>query len=562
MLIAPSGAEVGPMAATPPAADRTRRVARLTRTGRQPPRRLHRRVRLLASGVSLVMVATLVPRALADDGDTEISLETFRAPEAVDASGDADILGGASLQGGEDTDTGDLAAGELQPQTPGAEAEHRTEGRQPGDTISGDAAGSSDQDTGARRRPGPAWQDDQLLADADGCAGEGCSTEPDLIAAAAGGGASGGRSRLMDLVDRLLRAVRLRSPQESALEYPQPRRLEPIYRDVLWDLNVVEHLQETRERQGLNLDQEEQYDAEIRLARAFEGIRQWRSEVAEGTPAYEQLLRLTLRAERAAHQLLTVTEPRPGGRPTQMDLVEWNLRAVELLQEAREVEGVTRGPEELRDDQFRLARAFEGIRQLQPQVAEGPESERERLADLTRRVQQAQRQLTQEVQRGSPMSSVQLPPPLTPANEQAPNVDIAMTHPGASLAAEQPRTGPPVSDATLRPVPPPPPFGGSKPDHGIPALEVTQGMPPRLEAAMNAAVQTGKATTGAVEPIPPQTAPPGWGPWLRATLFAGGGATLATAAIVFGPKVLAFLGGTAACGGNPACGLVASAVVP
>jgi len=45
-------------------------------------------------------------------------------------------------------------------------------------------------------------------------------------------------------------------------------------------------------------------------------------------------------------------------------------------------------------------------------------------------------------------------------------------------------------------------------------------------------------------------------------MFVGGGATLATAVVIFGPKVLAFLGGTVACGGNPVCGLVAAAVTP
>jgi hypothetical protein len=438
--------------------------------------------------MALILVATLAPRALADDSDSSDVLALFETPvdepaeppsaaptgdRGADRAGEGDAVAGdpatawllwpdatdsgrdtappAQVQPDQDADplsraTSDLQAGASQgcggahacangPEhhdSPAAAAATPDGGGPPDDP--GAAAGASNQATSAQHQPAPAGQNDQPLGDTDECADGGCSTEPDLIVAAAGGGASGG-NRFSRALARLLQALGLSSPQptqqppqEPALEYPQPRRLEPLERDIQWDIIIVEHRQDVREAQGLNLDQEEQWDAEVRLARAFEGIRQLQPQVTEGTPGHERLLHLTRRAERAALQLLTVNEPRPWGQPTPIEVVEWNIRAVESLQEVRAVEGRTRVPEERRDDQFRLARALEGIRQLRPQVAEGPESDRLWLAELTDRAQRAQRQLTEEAQRqatrGNPMSMVEAPQSLVtpPTDARTPQI--------------------------------------------------------------------------------------------------------------------------------------------
>ncbi|HKF00278.1 MAG TPA: hypothetical protein VKG45_15280, partial [Actinomycetes bacterium] len=133
---------------------------------------------------------------------------------------------------------------------------------------------------------------------------------------------------------------------------------------------------------------------------------------------------------------------------------------------------------------------------------------------------------------GSAMSIEQLDPPGTPGPPPAPPV----------VPPTPPRSGPDLREQP--PVPGPAGFAGDPATVAGPAPYA--GAPGEV----------------LVEPAAPTTATPGWGSWLKATLFVGGGATLATAAVVLGPKVLAFLGGTAACGGNPACGLVFAAVAP
>jgi hypothetical protein len=62
------------MAATPPSANRTRQATHTRWVRRQPPRRSRPEARLLAAGVTLVLVAALGPRALADDTDILVSI--------------------------------------------------------------------------------------------------------------------------------------------------------------------------------------------------------------------------------------------------------------------------------------------------------------------------------------------------------------------------------------------------------------------------------------------------------------------------------------------------------
>jgi hypothetical protein len=168
------------MGAAQPAHDRPRPAAPVPRARRQPPRRPRRRGRLLAAGLALVLVAALVPQALADPDDggmpSSESFEagTFQAPEAVDTGGDENSVPVAPAQDREVADAGDLpTGGEEQPRqdpAPPVVAELRPEDQQ---------------------RDG---QPDLAVTDAPGATGQGPGGGGDQNAAATGGVGEGQRA--------------------------------------------------------------------------------------------------------------------------------------------------------------------------------------------------------------------------------------------------------------------------------------------------------------------------------------------------------------------------------
>src|SRR4029453_15651730 len=83
---------------------RPRRAAPATGVRRQPPGRRWRGGRLLATGLSVVLVAALVPRALGDTPDGMASLESPAGVAPPDAAADTGREGVDT--GGEGVDTG------------------------------------------------------------------------------------------------------------------------------------------------------------------------------------------------------------------------------------------------------------------------------------------------------------------------------------------------------------------------------------------------------------------------------------------------------------------------
>jgi hypothetical protein len=241
-----------------PPQDTPRQATAVTHPLRQPPPQPPRRPwwwsRPLIVGLALVVVAALVPRALADDSSpvaasgtgepptldvtaqAEAMTETFEpdlgeaevsvSPErtSVDGEPGADTAGLAQGTGSEDRPTGD---GE-QEQPPSQErilvAERDLARQEQGDqhdaTVTGGAGDPGKPPTGGQDQGNPAGPGQQADAN-QGCdTGGSCSTEPlssGAAAAAAGGGAGGWWSRhptLTRWVGKL--GLQPQPPQETA----------------------------------------------------------------------------------------------------------------------------------------------------------------------------------------------------------------------------------------------------------------------------------------------------------------------------------------------------------
>jgi hypothetical protein len=432
------------MAAMPPAAGRTCQATPTTRARPQQSRCPRRWGRLLVLGMILVLVAALVPRALADTDDGgDLSLqpqsETEQLPPAqppADVALNADSNGG----GGDDSAATVDAATQLLSQS-GEEAQT------PADAAQSQPESTREQvaeQVAAGQDPPDLPRQDLQLGGGPGCVGDGCSKAPPMIGgpaiAAIGGGSEGGAP-----------------PGGGSEGEPQSPRAQ---RAQVWDV----------------IGQIATVDAKV------QEVIEWRREAQR--EEYDAALQAALEEAMAAEM----------------------------------------GPIDRASLAAELARISENLQRLEPRVTAGTAA----AGDL----EYAKRKLQEVSERLQilPMSSVDL--------------DL-LNFPEQHI----PHGKPVVPDLA----------GYGPKETTIPDLAGFAGNTPMVAGPAPYAGTPGEVSVG---PIPPTPASPGWRAWLTATLFVGGGATLATAAVILGPKVLAFLGGTAACGGNPACGLVAAAIAP
>jgi hypothetical protein len=257
----------------------------VTHPRRQPaqsPRRARRWRQPLAAGLTLVLVAALVPRALADDSgpaaasgtgesqtfevtaEAEALTETFEpdlrqaeapaAPERAGADG-GDEPAADPAEVAQDSGSGERSTGEQEqppPREPVVVAERDLARQEQSDRHDATGTGGVGGDVG---KPPPAGQDQADLAGQDlqadvnqGCgAGGGCSTEPQGAGAstvAAAGGVAGGGG-VTGLVRRLvtsgLEKLGIRQPPE-----PTPEQRERVRRMDLveGDVRIIERREE------------------------------------------------------------------------------------------------------------------------------------------------------------------------------------------------------------------------------------------------------------------------------------------------------------------------------
>src|SRR5262245_7809376 len=293
------------MAPPQPSRSPTRQATRGRGRGQQPRRRWWSG-RLLITSLTLVLVAALVPRALANPDGELMSLpaDTPAAPQAAGENGAGTTRAQAAQdQSADDTQTRDPAAvaggDDLQPaQTPVAAA-----GR-PLDQQPADAA--TDATEGAHAlRPRMQSSPDQLGqaqrgGDSGACADGGCSTQTafpgDLTAAVGGpsgsgqaGGAGSSRQPWLDIYSRILREEEHRQRRDPWDEDPTLDRVErgeELYPGDPWDedesvVNKIAKIQALRRAA--------QTPPELKdVLRAIEGVA---PEVFEGTREYRQLAR-------------------------------------------------------------------------------------------------------------------------------------------------------------------------------------------------------------------------------------------------------------------------------
>src|SRR5262245_47658189 len=168
------------MAAMPPPACRPRQAARRTRARRQQPQRPRRQGRRLVLAMPLTLIATMLPRALADTGDgVTPEASQFQVPAGASADGDTsgDTDGDTvtnqaappSLNAGAAVSSNDPEAEETRPLTADASQELHTQTRPAGEAAGQPATGTQDPQRPAGSPP----------PDAGGCTtGSGCPDVP------------------------------------------------------------------------------------------------------------------------------------------------------------------------------------------------------------------------------------------------------------------------------------------------------------------------------------------------------------------------------------------------
>jgi hypothetical protein len=390
----------------------------MTHPRRRPPR-LPRRP--LAAGLALVLVAALVPRALADDSgpaaasgtgepqtldvtaQAQAMTETFQpdlheaeAPAAPEATGAAGELGTDPAEPAQGTGRGDRPTVEQEQQPtrePVVVAEHNPVRQEQGDqhdaTGTGGSGDPGEPPLAGRDQSGRAGQGQQADPDAgQGCgAGGSCSTELSgsgaSTAAVAGGAAGGFRGAINAVINRVRGALRGRSPQE-------PTELELADRD----LGAVEQEQAELDAEGRTHTVEEHIAARVRLEQAVRRLAPLRDRPDVDSA---QVGALSSRAAAALGRLSGERSyPDPVTRNSFLDTADWHLRKVQIAQGVRAASGRTPRPPELAEDAFNLEEANAILRAVQ-QPGYGRPEDPDRLADLETSVRVAEGKLRSEL---------------------------------------------------------------------------------------------------------------------------------------------------------------------